>query len=515
MKRRIDPALIVLALALVAGAYFRFWDLTSQSLFLDEGYTFMVAAKPWQQMIDAIVFHDFHPPLFYALTHDAIGWLHWQVWDYRYLTAPFGMITIVASWAIARRLFGDVAASIVAVLVAVEPSLIQWDRLYRMYSVMTAIAALSWWLLLVAQASGGARRTWAWIAYGATAIVAPYIHYLGAVNVLCQGLYALTDARKRWPVFAFGAASVLALIPWAWAIRIQYPNGGHVAGTADLPIYWQSLARDTMLSGLPQAWAGSAFMDWAIAIVVVGASAIAIWRWPKSILPYWLAVGAVQVLATVATGKALVIPRYLLPVVPAITIAVGAVTAWLLSSKARVAGAIAAVGIPALFIVCSANIVWDPYYQFPDWYLVNLVVLQNEKPSDAMLFVQGFPYVVVGDFTAFRKHDAAGPSMPEDMPYTFRWLHKHAGVRVWYIENQYFYPDPHKRLKAYLDGHRKPVVLPSGRTAIWSEARASAGDVVNVILYDKETAKRNGAPKPAVPRVTSAKSRLERASVGH
>src|SRR5438876_11574981 len=110
MKKRLDWALVVLALALIAGTYFRFWDLTSQSLFLDEGFTFMVAGKAWTQMIGWIVFHDFQPPLFYALTHDALERLHWQFWDYRYLTAPFGLLTILASWAIARRLFGDFAA---------------------------------------------------------------------------------------------------------------------------------------------------------------------------------------------------------------------------------------------------------------------------------------------------------------------------------------------------------------------------------------------------------------------
>ena len=51
MKRRIDWAIAGLLAALAVGAYFRFWDLTSQSLFLDEGYTFMVAGKSWPDMI--------------------------------------------------------------------------------------------------------------------------------------------------------------------------------------------------------------------------------------------------------------------------------------------------------------------------------------------------------------------------------------------------------------------------------------------------------------------------------
>src|ERR1700730_13331320 len=103
-RRKPDWALIALGAALLVGGYFRFWDLTGHSLYIDEGFTFMVAGKPWPQMISEIVYHDFHPPLFYILTHIAIDRLHWPFWDYRYLTAPFGLVTVVAAWAIARRL---------------------------------------------------------------------------------------------------------------------------------------------------------------------------------------------------------------------------------------------------------------------------------------------------------------------------------------------------------------------------------------------------------------------------
>src|SRR5690348_14299849 len=106
-RRKIDWAIVVLAIALLIGAYFRFWDLTNRSLFLDEAFTLWVAAKPWAAMMNQIVYHDFHPPVFYALTHWLVAALRWQPWDYRFLTAPFGLLTIVASWAIARRLFGD------------------------------------------------------------------------------------------------------------------------------------------------------------------------------------------------------------------------------------------------------------------------------------------------------------------------------------------------------------------------------------------------------------------------
>ncbi len=507
-RRRIDWALVGLGVALLAGAYFRLWDLTAQSLFLDEGYTFMVAGKPWHDMIQQLVYNDFHPPLFYALTHIAIQTLHWQFWDYRYLTAPFGLLTIVAGFAIARRLFGDVAAVIAAIFIAVEPALVEWERLYRMYSVMTAVEAVSWWLLLIAREKEGRARWIWWIAYGATAVVQPYIHYLGAVNVFCQCLYALTNPKRLWPVLASGVTAVIALVPWSWAIRIQYPNGGHVAGTPNLPINWESLSRDVLAAGVRIDWGASDALQWGITAITLAVTAFVVWRYPRTILPFWLAVGAVQILATVATGKALVIPRYLLPVVPAVAIATAACVAYLLRSKLRVAGAVAAVGIPAFLVTCCANIVYDPFYQFPDWYLVNLVVLQHERKSDAMLFVQGFPYVVVGDFTAFRGHPAAGPAMPEDLPYTFRWIDKHHADRIWYIENQFFYPDPRKTIKAYLDRTRKTLM-------VRSEQRASAGDVVNIILYGPAPAKRYERAARHVAALTTRARGLASNTLGH
>ncbi|HEY7993718.1 MAG TPA: glycosyltransferase family 39 protein [Candidatus Eremiobacteraceae bacterium] len=491
-RRKIDAALVALALALAVGAYLRLERLTDQSLYLDEGFSIWVASKPWAAMMNQIVYHDFHPPTFYVLTHFAIGMLRWQPWDYRFLTAPFGLLTIVASWAIARRLFGDVAAGVTAFVIALEPTIVDWDRMFRMYSVLTALATTSWWLLLVAQEKTGRKRVWAWLGYGAIAVLLPYVQYLGAVTLLCQGAYAIFDLRRRWPILAGCAAAVAALVPWLWAIRIQYPHGGYVAGPGGIPIYWLQLPRDVLLTGLPVSWAlKPAFPLSVIAVLAVLAIASLVW-WRRTIIPFWLGVGAVQVIATFATGKGLVIPRYLLPVIPALAVEIGGCIAWLLAGRLRVIGAAAAVGVPALLAVCSANILWDPFYQLPDWYLVNLVVLQNERADDAMLFVQGFPYIVVGDFTAFRGHSAAGPSLPSDLPFALSWIKRHAGQRVWYIENQPNYPDPQGKIKAELDRTRPKI-----RT--WSEARAQPTDIVNIILYDRQrtavTKSRSAGPK--------------------
>jgi uncharacterized membrane protein len=396
-KMKFDPAVATLIAALALGAAARLWNLTAHSLFIDEGFTFMVAGRAWPDMMHQIVYHDFHPPLFYIATHFAMQSLHWDFWNYRYLTAPFGLLTIVATWAIARRLFGDIAAGVAAVLVAVEPSLIEWDRLYRMYSLMTALAASSWWLLLVAQEKKGRPAVFFWSLYAAVSILQPYVQYLGALNVFCQGLYALACvSRERdrlrvlWPVFASGLLALLALAPWVPSLLIQYPNGGHVAGTAELPIFWQGIVGDAVLSGTPVSWAAQFWFDWAVTAAAILIALFASVRASRTILPWWFAVAALQVALSLATHKSLVVPRYLEHVVPALAISVGALVAWLLRTRVRAAALVIGFAVPAAFIVCAANVLWDPFYQQPDWYLINLVVLQHERKSDAMLFTKVF-----------------------------------------------------------------------------------------------------------------------------
>src|SRR5579864_5735616 len=133
-----------LGVALAVGGVARFWNLTGQSLFTDEAFVFDAASRSVHDLLMQIAYHDAHPPLFYLMTHWLMGALHWPVQQYRYLTSAVGMVTIVAAWGIGRRLFGDVAGVTAAVVVALEPSLVALDRLYRMYAVLVALSALSW-----------------------------------------------------------------------------------------------------------------------------------------------------------------------------------------------------------------------------------------------------------------------------------------------------------------------------------------------------------------------------------
>ena len=465
-----------LAVALLVGALSRFWDLTGPSLFIDEGFVFHISEHTPKEILQLVAYTDFHPPLFYLVTHCLIGWLHWPLWDYRYFTSAFSLIGIAATWAIARRAFGDSVAVIAALALALEPALIEFDRLYRMYAVLTALGAVSWWLVVRASAAEGRARLVWWIAYGVTAVLLPYVHYVGALVVASQGLYALTGLRRMWPVLVCGVVALLALAPWMWAIKIQYPHGGYVIRLDSPEFSWPHVIRASIAYGLPIDWLIKPAFDpiFSACVLIVGCAGIYLGR--KSVLPFWCAPIVLQVAASLLTGKDLVIPRYLYVYVPALCIAFGVVVVALVRTRYRVIGAAVLALYVGLSLISVYDLIFVPFYQFPDWYGINALLLQHERKNDIIVMDQGAEYWVVRDFTAFRNHQMQAPALPSDLDSTIAWLAGYPKRRVWYVENQPTFTDAGHRVEKALDATRPAL----GR---WRQPRAFREDIVRVILY--------------------------------
>jgi hypothetical protein len=479
--RRNRNAYLGLALALAVGGFCRLWDLGGKSLFIDEGWVFHISSMAAREIPDAVAHTDFHPPLFYLVTHYLSAALGWPPWDYRYFTAIFSLFGIAATWSLARRFFGDTAAWIAGLAMAVQPALVEWDRLYRMYAVLVALTAVSWWLLVRALDAGGKNRWLWWAVYWASAILLPYVHYVGAVVVLSQAIYAVAMPRARWPAFIGQAAAAVALVPWIWAIRVQFPNGGLVRPVDWSIVWFVSLVRSTLVSGTPARWLLlPGFDTWfAIAAVTVGVAGVYVGR--RSIVPYWLSPIALHVAASAALHKNLLIPRYLYPYVPAYCLALAALCAYLWATRYRV-GVLAIGGAYfALAAASVANILFVPFYQPPDWYAVNDIVLLNERRSDIFVLDQGAEYWVVHDYSAFRGHEVEAPAIPSDVAPTIRWLAGYPKRRVWYIENQPEFTDSNHRIKAALDATRKPL-------RAWLQEREFRDNAVLIILYGPKKA---------------------------
>ncbi len=472
-----DLGLVGLALALAAGAALRLWDLTGPSQHTDEAFTFGLSAMPVPALLRNVVAHDFHPPLFYLATHYLMVWLPKPQWDYRYLTSAFGCLTILATWVAARRMFGPVAAAIASLAVALAPALVQYDRIYRMYAVTVALCTLSFALLLELERASGRRRIALVAAYAVVAIALPYVDYLGALVLAAQGAYALTRGRSLAPALVVLAAAAAAFVPWLHALREQLPLAGIALSRPALDVGLAASVEGAFAAGTPPAWLAWPGGELAPALVLGCLVVAGAYLGRRSALPFWLGVLVVQIAGSILAGKNLAyFPRYLLIDVPPVCIAIGLVIAQLVQARRRVAAAALGIGLAAFLSITVSNVMFESFYQFPDWYAVNALMLREGRPADAIVLDAGYEALAVRDFTAFRGHETLSFMNPSDFGGILAWIARHPDRRVWYIEHQQFYWDPQRRIASAL-GERRPTLIQRRWPRRW------AVDDVSVMLF--------------------------------
>ncbi|MDQ6781333.1 MAG: glycosyltransferase family 39 protein [Candidatus Eremiobacteraeota bacterium] len=464
--------------ALLVGTVLRCWNLSAASLNSDEAFSFALGSLPLQQLPALLAGTDFHPPLFYALTHALLVSVPKPRWDYRVVSVLFGMTTIVATWGAARRMLGPLVASLAAVAVALQPALIQYDRTYRMYALVVALVTLSFWLLVEAQAAVGRRRLWLLAGYACVAVALVYTYYLCALVLAVQLCYALTRRPIVWEVVGAQAIAVVAFLPWLPVMLRQLPLGGLALTRPGLDAGLTASVANAFAAGLPEGWLGwsnALLPALAVgAVIVVGG-----WVARGSALPFWLGVLPLQVVLSIALSKNLAyFPRYLLMDVPALCIAFAAIIAMLSDQRRAVAAAALALGGLIVGLVASFNVLFDPYYQFPDWYAINAVMLQRATPGDAVVLDAGYERLVVQDYTAFRRRDMAVFMNPGDFKPVLAFAARHAHARIWYLEHQHFYWDPQRRIAAALSAQRRVLFLQR-----WPH-HDKANDVT-LILFDR------------------------------
>ncbi|MDQ6767297.1 MAG: glycosyltransferase family 39 protein [Candidatus Eremiobacteraeota bacterium] len=475
-----DIGRLGLLLALLIGGLLRLWDLTSASQHTDEAFTFALSAMPIPALLANVAAHDFHPPLFYLVTHYLMVWLPKPQWDYRFITALAGCLTIVGSWGAARRMFGPVAAAVAALAVALAPALVQHDRIYRMYALTVALSTLLWWLVLEIEHASGRRRAWLTATYAVLAVALPSIDYFGFLVLLTQGAYALTRRASLWPVLAAIGISFAAFVPWFGALREQLPLAGISMSRPGIDVGLAKSIQGAFAAGMPDAWLSWPGAAFAPALVLAVVVLVAGWLGRKSALPFWIGALALQIAGSLLLVKNLAyFPRYLLIDVPPVCIAIGLIVCELIAARLRLAAAALGIALVTFFAITISNVMFVPYYQFPDWYALNALMLAHEQPGDAVILDAGYEAYVVHDFTAFRGREVLRFMNPSDFDPLLRWIAHHPRRRVWYVQAQNFYWDPSARIASELERTR-PAVL----RRRWP--RQSPVDDVLLILFDKK-----------------------------
>jgi len=215
-----------LAVALLLGAALRFHDLGGPSLWMDEGFTWMVASQPVSEMPEVATRFEKHPPLHYLAVRAALLAGGRDEFWLRFPAALAGTLTIIAIWALGMRVggVGPLAALFLAVS-GLHVLMSRDARGYGMAGLFITVACVLWLRVLERREP---RVAAAWLVCG---VLAAYTHYLAFFALgwmWLVGVFVLTGPdRMKW----LGVPGLVALVyaPWAPIMlrQAQTPSPGH------------------------------------------------------------------------------------------------------------------------------------------------------------------------------------------------------------------------------------------------------------------------------------------------
>jgi uncharacterized membrane protein len=234
----------------------RLAGLTSESLWIDEGYSFALAGHSVPEIVQGAAVSQ-HPPLYYLVLW---AWLLMgrTAYHLRYLSAFLGTLGVAAGSWVGRKLLGKRVGLAAGLLLACSPTHIWYSQEARMYVLLallvTLSAGLTWQLL---------RTRRGWLLYAACTALALYTHYFSLFVILAESLYVAVWAvrqpkstRRWWAVRWLGvqAAVVLAFSPWL-PVAVKQARSHRMSWVA--PVTWAKVGGTPLLLVLGEAGLGA------------------------------------------------------------------------------------------------------------------------------------------------------------------------------------------------------------------------------------------------------------------
>ena len=469
---------IALAAICIIGAALRLFHLFSHATTPDEAFTFFIAAHPLHAIVVLLQTGDFHPPLVYLIGHVLLH-LTARAYLFRLVSVAFAVTGIAATYAVASYL-SPRWALFAALLVAICPSLVFFDRFFRMYALLWPLCMLSWAALL--WSLNDVRANLRWALYGVSVSLLLYTHYLAFFTIASQIVYVAIFARKTIGFWLALAAAALCFLPWLPVFVQQYPLGGSAYSELRGHMAQMILAPAVMLlDGLPHSLeynTVTALLLWAL---LAAGIILAILRRQWVALALCLPI-VLQVVYSLGSGKLLLGQRYLLQGIAPAAVLATLVVEWLRQTKARILGMAVAAAFVFLMLFGTIDELFLSAYQPIDWTVYGKFLDAKLQPGDAVVFDGAMAY-----YALIGTRAASGPVFlvadANDLPKLERAVDPYP--RVWYVDYQSQLPDPQHRVFTSL-ARSHP------RRTTWRTTQAAYGDVVLTTLFVKPRAPKRG-----------------------
>lgn len=340
------PALVAAVLGL-----FRIGD---KPLWLDETTAVAIARLPTAEMLAHLWRVELHAAPYYIALHPWLA-LGDSPAAIRSLSVVFGVLAVVATWAIGRRYGVGLAA---ALLLAIAPIFVEFEQEARGYTLLMAGSALSTLLLLRLLERPGRWRAGAYVVVAAGLI---YVHPLASLVVFAHALWFALGAEPRWR-WRLLALYLPIVAGWLPMIRFALLNRDRIAWVPPTTL-------DNTLDALATVGGGL-----VLAPLVAVLLAVQLRRDP---LALWLIVPIVGTIVASLVIQPMLQPRYLLAVVPAAAI--------ILARNPRPL-------LVGLALICLVG-VWNWYEKADakdDWSQISAFVGERLEPGDGIVFAPDY-----------------------------------------------------------------------------------------------------------------------------
>jgi mannosyltransferase len=206
---------------LCIGAFFRFYGLTREGLWVDELITMneVDPSIPWGKMFEFLSIADPHPPLFFILERITCSIFGHTDGVARGLNAVLGSISILFIYYLGKEILNKKLGYVAAILLCVNYYSIYYSQEGRDYSLALCTSILANLFFIKLLKAPTYRRSF---LYAFFALLLLYTHYFGLFIIAGHGLlvialmFAKSGLQKtvyRY-FFVVAAAILIGYIPW-------------------------------------------------------------------------------------------------------------------------------------------------------------------------------------------------------------------------------------------------------------------------------------------------------------
>jgi uncharacterized membrane protein len=200
----------LIILIFVLGALLRFYGLDREGIWYDEAVSVAVSKTGFGGIIKWVFNNtaETNPPFYYMVLSLWIPVFGDSEAVSRFPSAVFGSLSVLAMYAVGRRLFDKKTALVAALILALSAFHLRYAQEARGYTLMVCLILVSYYSFL--RLTTGKSKLYAAVYVVSTALLV-YTHYYGTMIILAQNIFCFTLLLRKRKIGEIGLGGWIKL----------------------------------------------------------------------------------------------------------------------------------------------------------------------------------------------------------------------------------------------------------------------------------------------------------------